>query len=211
MRPFPVLMLLSGFVFCAASVQGAIASPDAPPAAKPKTVQITPPSAKPPVGDPSTLSGEFWGDWKKTRDSKEFAALQEAVGTSERTTTAITAPKTDNNQRIVNLAIDKPAVAAKVMSDATAASNDAASRQALATVMNMVASPSTIEQAAPLVAPEAQARVTEMRADLSTGIPGLPGIYLGEVDHSANEAGERPAAPAGYEPVAGRSMGCPVR
>lgn len=211
MRSFSVFTLVSGIAFGTASFQGAVASPDVATPVKPTATRTTPSAAKPPAGDPSALSGEFWGDWKKTKESPQFTALQAAVGTAAKTSTAITAPKTDKHQRIINLAIDKPAEAAKVMTDATAASNDASSRQALATVMNMVASPKTIEQAAPLVAPEAQARVTEMRADLSTGIPGLPGIYLGEIDHPANEAGERPAAPAGYEPVAGSSMGCPVR
>jgi len=209
MRSCSTWTLLGSLVLAVVSVPVAVASPDTTVASKPAAAPTAAPT--PPAGDPSQLSGAFWGDWKKTRDSQEYIALQSAVGTASKTSAVITAPKTDSNQRIINLAIDKPADAAKVITDATAASTDAASKQALATVVNMVASPETIEQAAALVAPEAQARVTEMRANLSTGIPGLPGIYLGEVDHSANEGGERPAAPAGYEPVAGNSMGCPVR
>ena len=41
------------------------------------------------------------------------------------------------------------------------------------------------------------------RANLSGGIPGLPGIYLG-----GNDGGSRPSVPPGYTPVAGGSRRC---
>jgi hypothetical protein len=72
----------------------------------------------------------------------------------------------------------------------------------------MTTPPQTLEQAAPLVAPEAQAAAETFRANLSTGIPGLPGIYLGDSPAGFTVRAE---APSGYAPVAGGSMGCPAR
>jgi hypothetical protein len=62
------------------------------------------------------------------------------------------------------------------------------------------------EAAAPLVAQNAKARVAAMTANLSTGIAGLPGIYLG--DNAQANGGRRAATPSGYAPVAGTSAGC---
>jgi hypothetical protein len=107
----------------------------------------------------------------------------------------------------VDIAITRPAEAAQFMSESVASSEDPVSNAALATVINMRISPDVQQAAAPLVAPEAKARVEEFRANLSTGIPGLPGIYLGEHD----DGGGRPGLPEGYTPVAGGSMGCPSR
>lgn len=162
---------------------------------------------KPAPGDPSALSSEFWGDWNLTKASEEFTALTNTVGRADKSTAAVAANKANGTQTIVNLAIETSEDAAKFLDDASAASNDAASANALATVVNMVTSPKTREEAAPLVAPEAQERVEAVRANLSTGIQGLPGIYLG--DNAAESA--RPAAPAGYAPVAGSSIACPAR
>jgi hypothetical protein len=90
------------------------------------------------------------------------------------------------------------------MSESVASSQDQVSDAALATVISMRISPEVRQAAAPFVAPEAQARVEEFKANLSTGIPGLPGIHLGE-------SGGRPSLPQGYTPVAGGAMGCPSR
>jgi hypothetical protein len=46
-----------------------------------------------------------------------------------------------------------------------------------------------------------------MTANLSTGIQGLPGIYLSD---EPIESSVRAEAPAGYAPVSGGSMGCPA-
>lgn len=109
----------------------------------------------------------------------------------------------------MNLAISKPEDAAKVLSDASAASNDSITANALATVVNMVISPKTRAEAALLVAPEAQQRVAVMTTNLSTGIQGLPGIYLG--DNTSVTGGSRPDTPAGYTPVSGGTQGCQAR
>lgn len=188
------LIVIGGFV-CAVVSNNALAEPEA---------------AKAATGNPSNLNADFWTDWDKTKASPEFKALTSAVA-SAKSTTASATPKPGNTQTIVNIAIDQPADAAKLMGNATAASKDAVSANALATVVNMVTSSKTREEAAPLVAPEAKARVQAMRANLSTGIQGLPGIYLGDVPHASQGGGGRPAVPQGYAPVSGRSYGCPVR
>ena len=187
---------IGGLAFCVA-FGGAVAS------------RAEQPSAKPAADDPSALNAEFWGDDNKTKSSDSFTALKAAVGRAEKNATALAAPKTDNNQRVINIAIETPEDAARVLSDATAASNDAVSANALATVVNMVTSPQTREAATALVAPQAQQRVEAWKANLSTGIQGLPGIYLG--DNASGNGGARLATPAGYTPVAGGSMGCPSR
>jgi len=154
--------------------------------------------------DPTTLSSDFWTDWTRTRSSANFAALSTAVGCG-------CGPagngEPHQGKAAVDIAITRPAEAAQFMSESVASSQDPVSDAALATVINMRISPKVREAAAPLVAPEAQARVEEFRANLSTGIPGLPGIYLGE--HA--QGGGRPSLPEGYTPVSGGSMGCPSR
>jgi hypothetical protein len=47
-----------------------------------------------------------------------------------------------------------------------------------------------------------------MTANLSSGIAGLPGIYLSD---QPIEGGARGEAPDGYTAVSGGSMGCPGR
>jgi hypothetical protein len=168
-----------------------------------------PANGSPAANDPFALSNDFWVDLNKTKSGEGFTALQAAVGIADKSKAAMALAKIEKTQRIFNLAIDEPAAAAKILSDSTAASNDAASANALATVVNMVTSPKTRQAAAPLVAPEAKARVESWTANLSTGIQGLPGIYLG--DNAGLNGGARPASPAGYTPVAGGAMGCPSR
>lgn len=204
-----------GFVLCAAVACVSLASAELPPP-KPGTVKpVVKPSAKKPspvkpaVADPVALNDKFWGDWNETKSSDDFAKLNAAVSCADKSATALAARKSDEPQRVVNIAISKPEDAAKVLSDASAASNDSVSANALATVVNMVISPKTRIDAAPLVAPEAQKRVNAMTANLSTGIQGLPGIYLG--DNSGVSGGSRPDIPAGYTPVSGGTQGCRAR
>ena len=155
--------------------------------------------------DPSDLSAGFWTDWKAKEASPEFAALKKSVWRDEPAKPDAAVPAAQS-QRIVDVSISDSAKLAQVLTVATGSGVDASDQQALASVVNMVASPKTQEEAAPMVAPEIQAQVQEFRANLSSGIPGLPGIYLGD-----NAESERGAAPDGYAPVAGGSAGCPSR
>lgn len=155
--------------------------------------------------DPSDLSAGFWTDWKAKEASASYVALKKSVWRDEPAKSDAAAPVVQT-QRIVDVAISDPAKVARVLTAATDANVDASDQNALASVVNMVASPKTQEAAVPMVAPEVQAQVQEFRANLSSGIPGLPGIYLGDSSES-----ERGAAPVGYAPVAGGSAGCPSR
>ena len=170
--------------------------------------QAPPPdTAKPAPDDPAALSAGFWGEVKKTEASESFAALKAAMGGAAKTAAA----KPSSTQRIVDVAVQKPEEVAKVMSEASAAPSDGVSANAVATAVNMITSPATREAAAQYVAPEAQERVETFRANLSTGIPGLPGIYLGDNSGATSGYSECPSAPSGYTPVSGGSSGCPVR
>ena len=64
--------------------------------------------------------------------------------------------------------------------------------------------------------PQAQSAGAAFAANLSHGIPGLPGIYLsgaggGESGGQGQGGAERGAAPSGFQPVSGGSGACPVR
>lgn len=162
--------------------------------------QPAPPA--PPVNELISRSGDFWGDWNETKTSEEFVALKAAVGGVDKTMEAIGAA-TANTQVIVNVAVDKAEDAAALMSKTADASADAESAAAVSTVLTMVTSPATREAAIAYVEPQAQARVEQWNADLSSGIQGLPGIYLNtEV---------RSSAPPSYAPVSGGSSGCTSR
>jgi hypothetical protein len=172
------------------------------------------PSAKAPApNDPTALSSGFWTDWKQTKSSPSFSALSSAADCG-----CGPAPQGAEGQAqargpsTVDVAITKPAEAAEFLSKSLASSNDPVTDGALATVVNMRMSPEVRQAAEPLVAPQAQTRVEQFRANLSTGIPGLPGIYLGDNSGSNSGSGsERPSLPTGYTPVAGPSVGCPSR
>lgn len=175
------------------------------------TVKPAPASAAvPAVNALQTMSDRFWGDWKTTQASANYTALKTAVegaAAPAAATPAAGAPA-PAKQKIVDVAVTKPASAAKLLTAASSAASDQASTAALATVITMVASPKTLQEAAPLVAPEAQPQAQAMTANLSSGIAGLPGIYLSD---QPIEGGARGDAPAGYTAVSGGSMGCPGR
>ncbi len=172
-------------------------------------------AAVPAVNALETMSDSFWGDWKATQASANYTALKAAVeGAAAPAAAAPTAATpaagapAPAKQKIVDVAVTKLASAAKLLTAASTASSDQASTNALATVITMVASPKTLQEAAPLVAPEAQPQAQAMTANLSSGIAGLPGIYLSD---QPIEGGARGEAPAGYTAVSGGSMGCPGR
>ncbi|TAL33674.1 MAG: hypothetical protein EPN97_09100 [Alphaproteobacteria bacterium] len=168
------------------------------------------------------MSADFWDEWNKTKSSESYAAMKNAVGCADKNTVSLEAQhaaakasKAPTKQTVVNMAIDRPEDAAALLNHAAESSKDKVSANALATVVNMVTSPKTREQAVPLMAPEAKPRVQEWAANLTTGIQGLPGIYLGDVQApsywSPEPPGGRSAMPSGYAPVSGGSFGCPTR
>ena len=198
----------------------------------------------PPVTAASELtaaSANFWQEWTETKTGADFTGLTSAIDCNcEKKTPAGVAdisPKDVKAQAVappnkpkpvVDVAITRPDEAAKLLSESTGAATDSVSRAALATVIDMRMSPEVREAAIEQVVPESRTQVEEFRANLSTGIPGLPGIYLGDTAQSSawsggtsggggesygggSYDGGRASAPSGYTPVSGGSMGCPSR
>jgi len=160
--------------------------------------------------DPKDLNRGFWTDWNETKASPAVTALTEAVGDADKRAAAIAAAAEAKKQAIVPIAINRPEEAAKLLDTAAGSGNDPATENALATVVNMRVAPETRAAAIPYIAPQAQQRVESWNANLSTGIRGLPGIYLGG-NQQADSGGAAASAPAGYAPVSGGSLGCPSR
>ena len=168
------------------------------------------PSAKPEAGgDLATLNSVFWSEYKAVNDSADFTALKKAAGSTNKVNAAIAEGRKTSSQSIVNVAVDQPAEVAKLLTGIAASPTGSANQTAVATVLAMRTTAKARAAAAPLVAPAAKAQVAAMTTNLSTGIAGLPGIYLG--DNAAANGGARAATPTGYSRVAGGSMGCRPR
>ncbi|MDE2229564.1 MAG: hypothetical protein KGL11_11060 [Alphaproteobacteria bacterium] len=155
----------------------------------------------------------FWADWKLTEKSPSFGALIRTVGSADKTSAMVQAAARTPTQAVVPIGINRPQDAAKVLDAASAPENNPEIKAALATVVTMRVSPETRKAAMPYVAPEAQQRVEAWNANLTTGIRGLPGIYLNWNGNAGSGGGESsvPSAPAGFEPIAGGSIGCPLQ
>jgi hypothetical protein len=180
--------------------------------------------------DPKDLSKAFWTDWKTTKASPQVTVLAKSIGAIDKTDAAVKAASKDRKQAIVPVVINRPQEAAKLLEitsekqDTRAPGkggaavdpkgtpktrDDQAGGQALRTVITMTVPPETRKAAMRHVPPAARQRVESWRADLNTGIRGLPGIYLSG-NHQTASGGMRPA-PAGYAPVSGGSVGCRSR
>lgn len=194
-------LLVAGFFVLVATAAMAETAPPAPPPQKAAA------PAKPTPNASTQMSTDFWDSWKTTKASDEFTALSKAAGGAEKTAAALEAAKKSKVQAVANVAIAKPEETAKFLTGVSAAtSKNAETTGALATIVEMRTNEASRAAAAPMVEPQAAARVDEWRADLSTGISGLPGIYLGD-----NAVNDRPAVPSGYTAVSGGSVGCPSR
>jgi hypothetical protein len=168
------------------------------------------PSARPEAGgNVSALNSVFWSEYKAVNDSADFTALKKAAGPTDKVNAAIAEGRKTSRQSIVNVAVDRPAEVAKLLTGIAASPTGSANQTAVATVLAMRTTAKARAAAAPFVAPAAKAQVVAMTANLSTGITGLPGIYLG--DNAAANGGTRAATPTGYSRVAGGSMGCRPR
>lgn len=159
--------------------------------------------------DPNDLSRGFWTDWKETKASPGVTALTEAIGYADKAAAAVKAAAETRTQAVIPIGISRPEKAAELLGTAAGSPDDPVTENALATVVNMRVAPETRAAAMPYVAPEIKQRVETWNANLSTGIQGLPGIYLG--GNAQAGGGEALSAPAGYAPVSGGSFGCSVR
>ncbi len=159
-------------------------------------------------GNSSTRSLEFWTESRVISNSDDFIALKKAVGSADRVNAAVAEGKKIRHQSIANMAIDRPAEVANLMTSIAGSSSGTANQSAIATVLMMRTTAKAREAAAPLVAPAVKTQLAAITANLSTGIAGLPGIYLGD---NAQANGARAGIPTGYSLVAGSSIGCRMR
>lgn len=125
------------------------------------------------------MNSDFWGDWKDLRQSDGWQKLQKSVGLQEQSQQAVTRGMKSRTQAVMNVTLDSPTRTASFLNGAAGASRSTENDGALATVLKTRASKTMVEAAESMVAPEVSARVVTFRANLSDGIPGLPGIYLG--------------------------------
>ncbi len=155
-----------------------------------------------PVRTVAEMSDGFWKDWNGYKASPQFGALQRGAGAVVEAVVAAGA-KT-HEQGIADMAVTDPAWAATLMTGAARFGPDAEAGKALATVLRMRTSATTREAAIAAAPPETRASLSQWNANLSTGVVGLPGVYLND------SPAARAPAPAGYQPVAGGSSGCPA-
>jgi hypothetical protein len=157
-----------------------------------------------PVRTFAGMSDGFWKDWNGYKASPQFGALQKESGAGAAVEGAVAAGAKSNKQGIADMAVTDAAWAAGLMAGAAKLGAEAEAGKAIETVLRMRTSPKTREAAIAAAPPETRASLTQWNANLSTGVAGLPGIYL------SDSPAARALAPAGYQPVAGGSAGCPA-
>lgn len=155
------------------------------------------------AADPAERSAGFWDDVKDLRQSESWQALQNKVGLSDKSHNVAVEAAQSGYQGVVSVSLDTPRDTAAFLNGAAQSGRDLGVERAVSTALRMRASPEMVTAAAPMVEPKARAEVESFRANLSSGIPGLPGIYL-----CGGGPCPRSSAPEGYTPVAGTSLGC---
>lgn len=174
-------------------------------------------ASPPPVEqpDPKDLNAGFWSDWQTTQQSPHWQNLQHSIGLQGQSLDAMGQAGKSGKQAIVDTALTTPAQAAKFMTGAAVDAQALGVDDSVSTALAMRAAPSTVTAAARLVPAQSRPAAHLIATTMTRGIAGLPGVYLGDVEHPSHEAGgggsgggARGAAPAGYEPVAGGSVGC---
>jgi hypothetical protein len=156
-----------------------------------------------PAAGPADRSAAFWDDVKELRQSESWQALQNKVGLTDKSRGAAAEAAKAGKQSVVSVSLDTPGDAAAFLTGAAQAGQGLGVERAVSTALRMRASPDMVNAATPMVAPQARAGAESFRANLSNGIPGLPGIYL-----CGGGPCPRSPAPVAYVPVAGESRGC---
>jgi hypothetical protein len=155
------------------------------------------------AANPAERSTGFWDDVKDLRQSESWQALQNKVGLSDKSRGVAAEAVKAGKQGVVSISLDTPRDTAAFLNGAAQPGRDLGVERAVSTALRMRASPEMVTAAAPMVEPQARAEVASFRANLSSGIPGLPGVYL-----CGGGPCPRASAPQGYAPVAGESRGC---
>ena len=145
----------------------------------------------------------FWNDWHDRSQSADFKQLERDAGAGSATQDAVAQGRAANRQPIANIAVNSIESARRLLEAAAKSQSDRESREALQAIAMLRTTAETRADAIRQMDPGSKAAATEFVNHVSNGIPGLPGIYLD------NAPLQRSPEPAGYAPVAGRSLGCP--
>lgn len=164
-----------------------------------------PPPKYPKLITTTDRDASFWNDWHDRSQSPAFKQLERDTGTANVAKNAVAEGRASDRQPIANIAVDSADAAARLLAAAAKSNADRESREALEAIAMLRTSPDDRADAIRQMPPETKAAAATFVANLSTGIPGLPGIYLNDSPI------QRSPAPAGYAPVAGGSRGCPSR
>lgn len=151
-----------------------------------------------------TRNAGFWTDWRATTQSAAFQQLEKDIGSSEQMRAAIASARAARVQAIANVAAPDADIAGKIMAAATKSSISLETRKALQTITALRTTPAQRSAAISQMPVASRAAATVFATNLSTGIAGLPGIYLNPT-HDPHGT-----TPAGYGPVPGRASGCPA-
>ena len=157
-------------------------------------------AAAPTIDAPALMSQDFWGKWDAITHSAAFESALSAAAPTQAVSDALANGRAANRQPIANVAVANSGQAAAILR--AAAKGDADTRAALATVSLLRTTPKLRAAAMKEVPIAERAAAASFSANLSSGIQGLPGIYL---DASPIPRGPTPVA---YSSVPGDSRGC---
>ena len=129
--------------------------------------------------------------------------MERDAGAGSATQDAVAQGRAANRQPIANIAVNSIESARRLLVAAAKSQSDRESREALQAIAMLRTTAETRADAIRQMDSGSKAAATEFVNHVSNGIPGLPGIYLD------NAPLQRSPEPAGYAPVAGRSLGCP--
>ena len=157
-------------------------------------------TSAPRIAAPALMSQDFWDKWDKITQSAAFETALSAAAPTQAVSDALAAGRAANRQPIANVAVANSGQAAAILK--AAAKGDADTRAALATVSLLRTTPKMRAAAMKEIPAAERAAATRFSANLSSGVQGLPGIYL---DASPIPRGPTPVA---YSSVPGDSRGC---
>ena len=167
-------------------------------------IAANPAPAQRPPANTETRNAGFWTDWRTTTQSAAFQQLEKDTGSSEQTRAAITSASAARVQAIANVAAPDAQMAGKILAAAAKPGTTVETRKALQTIAILRTTPAQRSEAIRQMPVATRAAATVFATNLSSGIVGLPGLYLNPTHDT------RGSAPAGYGTVSGGAMGCPV-
>jgi hypothetical protein len=171
------------------------------------TAAPPPPSSTRPASDPAdpkAQSADFWQEVRALTISEQFRDVESRAGPASVVTKSIAEGHASNSQPIANISASRTQ-ASQLIEVGSRKAVDADLKAAVSMVATMTTTPELrAAVVASMPASDRRAAAT-FSANLSSGIVGLPGVYLNASPSAPS------AAPQGYHPVGGGSVGCPSR